>query len=92
MAIHRACTICTSRQELVGKQIVIVSDSKVTVSWIHDEKIGSVNHVQMIYDIRNMLSFLQNTAIVHNSRAQNAFADSLEKKASKKKGDVLEWS
>ncbi|KAI9162471.1 hypothetical protein LWI28_027748 [Acer negundo] len=40
-AISRACYLVVSRKELRGKNVVIVSDSKVGVSWINSAGVGN---------------------------------------------------
>ncbi|KAK2639941.1 hypothetical protein Ddye_027736 [Dipteronia dyeriana] len=43
MAIHKAIEICSSSSFLTGQMVSIVSDSKVAVSWIHNEDFGSLD-------------------------------------------------
>ncbi|KAK2640224.1 hypothetical protein Ddye_028019 [Dipteronia dyeriana] len=43
MAIHKAIEICSSSYFLSGQMVSIVSDSKVVVSWIHNEDFGSLD-------------------------------------------------
>ncbi|KAK2650145.1 hypothetical protein Ddye_017634 [Dipteronia dyeriana] len=81
MAIHKACTLCVASRILVGKEIIIVSDSKVAVSWVNCAGVGSLKHVNYIYNIRNCLRILGNTSMVFNPRfSSNAYADALAKK------------
>ena len=68
---------------------MVVSDSLVAVSWINKKGFRSINHVQMIYDIRTLLTSFQNMSIVYCSRAQNSFTDALAKKASNMEGTCL---
>ncbi|KAK3188617.1 hypothetical protein Dsin_028178 [Dipteronia sinensis] len=56
LTIARACEICGSKPELFGKMIVVVSDSKVAVTLINNEGVGSLKHAQAIYDISNYIS------------------------------------
>ena len=76
---------------LVGKQVTIISDSKVAVSWVNGSDFGSLEHVNLIYDNRNFLSFLVRTAVIFNPRSTNSFADSLAKKGSNMEGDFFMW-
>ncbi|KAK3219243.1 hypothetical protein Dsin_013213 [Dipteronia sinensis] len=61
LAIHRAVSLCAESTSLIGKDVDIVSDSKIAVSWVNSEGFGSLNHVKLIYDIRSLLLFLGNT-------------------------------
>ena len=81
-AIHQACLMCVSSPVLFGKQITIISDSKGVVSWVNGSDFGSLKHVNFIYEIRNFLHIMGRTAVIHNSRSTNCFADSLAKKGS----------
>ena len=69
LAIHKACSLYDSNSSFIGKDIIIVSVSKVAVSWINNDSFGSLNHLRMIYDIRAMLSYLGRTFVIFNSRA-----------------------
>ncbi|KAK3212638.1 hypothetical protein Dsin_017344 [Dipteronia sinensis] len=89
--IHKACSLCCTKEELKGRKITIVSDSKVAVSWINNAGIGSLKHIDFIFDIRGMLNEMGNTVVVFNSRASNSFADMLAKRGSTRTGDVVEW-
>ncbi|KAK1567980.1 hypothetical protein Q3G72_018942 [Acer saccharum] len=76
---------------LVGKEIIIISDSMVAVSWVNGSEFGSLNHVNLIYDIRSLLHFLGGTVVGYNSRSSNNFADCLAKKASNREEDFVTW-
>ncbi|KAK2648436.1 hypothetical protein Ddye_015925 [Dipteronia dyeriana] len=80
LAITRACKLCGSMQDLVLKPIVIVSDSMMAVSWINNSGLGSLKHVQTIYDICSGLISLGVALVVFSSRAFNTFVDLLAKK------------
>ena len=54
-ALHRACMLLASNQNLASRKVVIMSDSKVTVSWINGENFGNISLVDMVYDIRSFL-------------------------------------
>ncbi|KAI9153915.1 hypothetical protein LWI28_018395 [Acer negundo] len=88
-AIHRAVTMCAETPGLIGKDIDIVSNSKVTVSWVNANGVGSLKHSKIIYDIRSCLISLGNSRVIFNSRASNSFADCLAKKGSAMEGDFL---
>ncbi|KAK0594840.1 hypothetical protein LWI29_001166 [Acer saccharum] len=80
LAIHRACQLCASVPEFVEKEIIIASDSKTSVSWVNShDVIGSLRHVQIIYDICNFLHNLHGTSVVVNPRSSNSCADKLAK-------------
>ncbi|KAK2663650.1 hypothetical protein Ddye_002224 [Dipteronia dyeriana] len=82
LVTHRVVTLCAETTIFVGKKIDIVSDSKMAVSWINSEGIGSLKHVKLIYHTRNLLNFLENTRVIFNPRDINSFADSRAKKRS----------
>ncbi|KAK3220004.1 hypothetical protein Dsin_013974 [Dipteronia sinensis] len=68
--------------ELGGKDIAVVSDSKMAVAWINKEDFGNLAHINSIYDIRSCMSNFGNLEVVYDSRAYNSFADSLAKMGS----------
>ena len=92
MAILKACRLYVSRLDLANKEIVVVSDLKVAVSWVLDEGIGNLDNVEIIFDIRECLKVLPKMSIVFSSRASNSFADSLAKRGSTVDVDLEEWS
>lgn len=91
LAIHKACQLCSSKPFLVGCDTIIVSDSKMAVSWINKEGFIYLNHINTIYDIQNVLDLLVGTVMIYNSRAINAFMDNLAKMRSNMCGDLVEW-
>ena len=92
MAIDKACSLCESNSLLHDTVIEIVSDSLVAVSWINVDSIGSLDHVDLIYGIREIIRFHGSLAIRFSSRALNSYADRLAKNGSNMEGDVLQWS
>ncbi|KAI9186633.1 hypothetical protein LWI28_019244 [Acer negundo] len=84
LAIKRAVELIHYKSTLHSQDIVIVSDSKSTVSWVNNGVFGNLNHVDMIYDIQNNMNTFLQLIVAYDSRAFNAFADSLESKG-------LEW-
>ncbi|KAK3169154.1 hypothetical protein Dsin_000058 [Dipteronia sinensis] len=80
-AIHRACSLCVSNDDLRDR----------AVSWVNEGDFGSLKHINLIYDIRNILHYLSNTVVLYNSRATNSFADLLAKKGSSRNGDFIQW-
>ncbi|KAK3219540.1 hypothetical protein Dsin_013510 [Dipteronia sinensis] len=92
LAIARACELCVSRPELKDRDIAIVSDSKVAVSWVNNDEIGSLKHLQVIYDIRNLMRRLGSVSVSYSARAANFVADSLAKKGSDSGEVLLTWS
>ncbi|KAK3206946.1 hypothetical protein Dsin_020992 [Dipteronia sinensis] len=92
LAIHKALELCVSRTELLGRDIVIASDSKVPVSWVNNsEAFGSLKHVDLIYDIKEFMKVLGGASVVFNPRHTNSCADNLAKMGSNLSGDRLEW-
>ena len=92
LAIHRAMELCASRAELLGRKIVIASDSTVAVSWVNkSEDLGSFKHIDTIYDIKTYLKDWGNCSVEFNYRNSNSFADSLAKMGSSRQGDFLQW-
>ncbi|KAK2652889.1 hypothetical protein Ddye_012745 [Dipteronia dyeriana] len=77
---------------LGGNKIIIVSDPKVTVSWVNKEGFGSFIHVDDIYDICCKLRCMGDIIMVFNPRSLNSFVDMLAKRGSSQEGDTLEWS
>ncbi|KAK1586992.1 hypothetical protein Q3G72_008350 [Acer saccharum] len=90
MAIHRACQLVTSNSLLLNRKLIIVSDSKVVVSWINSDHFGSLKHVELVYDIRHFLILLKGLEIKFLPRGPNSFADGLAKMGSNLSGDILE--
>ncbi|KAK3221456.1 hypothetical protein Dsin_008481 [Dipteronia sinensis] len=79
-AIDRACELCASKTELMGKRIIISSDSMTVVSWINSCDLGNINHTHFIYKIRRVLFDMGQVSVEYSSRATNFLADSLAKK------------
>ena len=91
MAIQKACHLCASSTLLIGREIEIINDSKVTVAWVNSEGFGSIEHVDIVYDIRTNLSLLKGSMVTFNSRASNTFVDNLAKQGSSNNGDRISW-
>ncbi|KAK3227433.1 hypothetical protein Dsin_007295 [Dipteronia sinensis] len=79
MAIEKATQLCASNPSMMGRDITIVSDSKVAVSWINKAGFGNINHVDTVYSVRHYLASLGGTVVSFASRASNSFADNLAK-------------
>ncbi|KAK3212626.1 hypothetical protein Dsin_017332 [Dipteronia sinensis] len=90
-AIQKACALCVGNSSLSGRNIEVVSDSKVAVFWINNGGYGSIKHVNTIYDIWCNLDILGGTKVSYNSRASNHFADELAKRGSSSAGDFVRW-
>ncbi|KAK3206432.1 hypothetical protein Dsin_020478 [Dipteronia sinensis] len=90
-AFKKAVQLCIANPELWGRDIAVVSDSKVAVSWVNDEDFGNIGHINSIYDIRSSMSYFGSLEVVYDSRAFNSFADSLAKMGSSIVGDFVEW-
>ncbi|KAK3213218.1 hypothetical protein Dsin_017924 [Dipteronia sinensis] len=89
-AIRKAVEICASNNDLIGRNIIIISDSKTTVLWVNNEDFGNLDHVDRIYEIRNKLVLMGNTKVIFIPRSTNSFVDMLAKRGSNKVRDVLE--
>ena len=50
-AIHKAYSLCMSKPSLLGRNIQILSDSRLAVDWVNKEDFGNLNLVNTIYDI-----------------------------------------
>ena len=81
-----------SNPYLRNRDITVVSDSKVAVSWVNSKEYGKVELVNSIYDIRQILTDNDGIQVVFDSRIFNSFADSLAKMGSNDRGDFVEWS
>ncbi|KAK3219977.1 hypothetical protein Dsin_013947 [Dipteronia sinensis] len=90
-AIKRAVELCLSNPMLRGRDIEVVSDSKVAVSWVTKEDFGNLAYVDAIYDIQSGINYHGCLEAVYNSRAFNSFADSPAKMGSNMLGDFVEW-
>ncbi|KAK3217841.1 hypothetical protein Dsin_011811 [Dipteronia sinensis] len=78
-AIQKAVQLCVLNIHLKGRDVIVVSDSKVAVSWVNGGDFRNLAHVNSVYDIRNNLSSYGLMEIVYKSRTFNSFADSLAK-------------
>ncbi|KAK2644270.1 hypothetical protein Ddye_019465 [Dipteronia dyeriana] len=90
VAIHKACALCVFTPSFVNRNIEIVSDSIMVVSLINGEGVGSINHVDLIYDICCSLEHFGGK-VVYSSSVSNQFADRLAKLGSKMLGDFVEF-
>ncbi|KAK3227606.1 hypothetical protein Dsin_007468 [Dipteronia sinensis] len=90
-AIKKAVQLCSDNPELRGREVKVVSDSKVAVSWVNDKDFGSLAHVNAIYNIRCCCSSFGNLEVTYDSRAFNSFVDSLAKMGSSMVGDFVVW-
>ncbi|KAK3205183.1 hypothetical protein Dsin_019229 [Dipteronia sinensis] len=92
MAIEKACSLAVSNLALAGLSIEIASDSKVAVSWINEEDIGSFQYVSMVYNCRDLLRSHGSITISHNCHSANSFTDNLAKNGSSMAGDFIQCS
>ncbi|KAI9185523.1 hypothetical protein LWI28_008118 [Acer negundo] len=88
-AIHQACVLCAGSPNLVGKKVIIISDSMTAISWVNGSNLGSLKHVNLIYDIKSLLHFLGRTVVGFNSRSTNNLMDCLAQRASNREGDFV---
>ncbi|KAK2648420.1 hypothetical protein Ddye_015909 [Dipteronia dyeriana] len=63
----------------------------VRVSWINREGFGNLSHVNLVYDIRQILLWRNFISIKFTPSRFNSLADSLAKDGSGSNGDRLEW-
>ncbi|KAK3198719.1 hypothetical protein Dsin_022134 [Dipteronia sinensis] len=90
-AIQKGCDLCYFRDDLRGRKITIVYDSKVAVDWINREGFGSLKRMNFILDIHSKLRAMANTVVEFKSRASNSFADTLAKRAALGMGDFVDY-
>ena len=77
---------------LSGRNIEFSSDLKTAVSWVNClDGTGSFNHVNFIYDIRNILQLNLGFVVKFSSRSTNSFADGLAKQGSADSLDRTVW-
>ncbi|KAK2635643.1 hypothetical protein Ddye_030435 [Dipteronia dyeriana] len=87
LAIAKACEICSASPELARKTIVIVSDSKVVVTWINSDGFGSSKHAQTIYNIRSFIGSSGFISVTFKSTDSNFVTDHLANKGSRNGGN-----
>ncbi|KAK2662888.1 hypothetical protein Ddye_001462 [Dipteronia dyeriana] len=88
LVIHKTCILISSCPFLAYRNISIMSDSNVAVSWIN----GMLSHVNLLYDIRQILLSRHSLAVTFTSRGANSLTDCLAKAGANLEGDRLEWS
>ncbi|KAK1587523.1 hypothetical protein Q3G72_013821 [Acer saccharum] len=64
----------------------------IAVNWINSDYFRSLEHIQMVYDIRESMRRHGNISVMYCSRSSNSYADDLAKKGSNMVGDVVHWS
>ncbi|KAK3230491.1 hypothetical protein Dsin_002372 [Dipteronia sinensis] len=79
LAIKRASQLCFSQQGLHYWNVIIINVSKSDVPWVNGGDFGCMKHVDIIWEIRNLIQCLGNLTVVPEGKAFNAFADSLAK-------------
>ncbi|KAK3231552.1 hypothetical protein Dsin_003433 [Dipteronia sinensis] len=67
-AIKKAVDLYLSNPNLHSRDITVVSDSKVAVSWVHQSDFGNIQHVSTIYDTRNSMKSFGSLKVVFDSR------------------------
>ncbi|KAK2639559.1 hypothetical protein Ddye_027354 [Dipteronia dyeriana] len=83
--------LCFANPNLRDHDIAVISDSKVAVSWVNNDEIENVAHVNSIYEIRSCMRYGCSIEVVYESRVFNSFTDSLAKMGFSKTGDFMEW-
>ncbi|KAK0594528.1 hypothetical protein LWI29_006366 [Acer saccharum] len=90
-AIAKACGLCLSRTELKGAKIYVVSDCKQVVAWINCNGVGEWKYLQLILEIRSLLSRLNQVVVEYKPRETNYFADALAKRGADGGVYLLDW-
>ena len=90
-AIKIATELICGNPSLKGRDILVVSNSKVAVSWVNQGDFGNVAQVKTIYQIRESLKSAGCIKVVFDSRIFNSSADSLAKMGANRTGDFVEW-
>ncbi|KAK2656639.1 hypothetical protein Ddye_009691 [Dipteronia dyeriana] len=91
LVIVKACDMCVLKNELLGKKVIISSDSKNTVSWINNSGLRNINFMQQIYNIRYFNLKFGHMCVEFNPRESNMMADSLVKKGVEGDLYVINW-
>ncbi|KAK2653410.1 hypothetical protein Ddye_013266 [Dipteronia dyeriana] len=90
MAIHKALVFCVSNSVISICDMVIVSESKIAISWSSSKTgVGSIKLINLVYDIIEFLLLHNNFKVIYNSRASNSLTDSLAKMGSSGSGDRI---
>ncbi|KAK3229474.1 hypothetical protein Dsin_001355 [Dipteronia sinensis] len=90
--VNRALELCVTKSDLMGRDIVIISDSKMAVSWVNNrDDFRSLKHIDLIYDIKGFIKVLGGISVVFNQRHTNSFADNLAKMGSSRIEVGREW-
>ncbi|KAK2652020.1 hypothetical protein Ddye_011876 [Dipteronia dyeriana] len=76
LAIHCVCVLILSKIYLVDRYITILSDSKTAVSCINGDRICHLKYVNMLYDIKQLLSSTRLVSIDYTARSSNSLAKS----------------
>ena len=90
-AIKKAVEVCTNNPNLRHKEISVVSDSQVAVSWVNTKDFGNIELINFIYEIRSLMEEHGGLKVVFGARIFNSFADSLAKMGSNERGDFVDW-
>ncbi|KAK2639402.1 hypothetical protein Ddye_027197 [Dipteronia dyeriana] len=91
LVIHRSCVLISSIMYLVDRNITILSNSKTVVSWINGGGIGYLNYVNLLYDIKQLLSSTSIVSIDYTARSNKSLANILAKVGSDLQQERLEW-
>ena len=59
-AIHKAYELYVSNVALIGRDVEIVNNSMMVVSWVSNKDFGCLKHIDIIYDIRSMCGSRRN--------------------------------
>ncbi|KAK4841008.1 hypothetical protein QYF36_023775 [Acer negundo] len=86
---------CNSNEEtkesLGGIHICIESDAKEVVSWVLNGDFSRVELVDIIYEIRELLSSLENVSVRFSRRDMNSLVDAQARRVSILDGDSVIW-
>ena len=66
--------------------------SESTMAWINGDGFGLLSHVNLLYDIRQILFSKHSLSVTFTSRGANSLANYLAKAGANLDGNRLEWS
>ncbi|KAK2651993.1 hypothetical protein Ddye_011849 [Dipteronia dyeriana] len=90
-AIGKVVELCQSKPDICGRNMVVVSDSKIVVSWVNKGEFRNLNRADIISNIRDFIGSTGTIEVIFESRSFNSFADSPTKMGSSLSGDFVEW-
>ncbi|KAK1584004.1 hypothetical protein Q3G72_029034 [Acer saccharum] len=91
-AILKACELVGSNSSLVGRPLIIRSDSKIAVRWARGESSEYGTHEIMMKEIHRWLEGFDQVVVEYCPRSSNSFADILAKKGLLPGTEEVYWS